>query len=269
LLYAAVAISTSAIVTHADEPDLHTPYAAVLAAHVDEEGMVDYAALKENPKALESYLLMIGEVHESDVINWSRNEQIAFYVNAYNAFTLQSIVDHYPIQSNFIASLRFPKNSIRQIDGVWDELEWTLAGNRVTLDGIEHEILRKRFNEPRIHMALVCAAKGCPSLRNKPYTGDALGMQLDAQARRLLSDRKKFRIDRTAGWVALSSIFNWFGEDFVAKYGTRGPKGYVANEKAALGFVMGYMDELVDASYLRDGGYEVEYLDYDWSLNEQ
>jgi len=142
-------------------------------------------------------------------------------------------------------------------------------GRPMTLDGIEHGVLRKDYHEPRIHMALVCAAMGCPPLRNEPYTGERLFAQLDDQARRFLSNPAKFRIARDAGRVYLSSIFKWFGDDFVSNYGVENAYGdHSAKERATLHFIAGYLKKS-DADYLADGNYKVKYLDYDWSLNEQ
>ena len=142
-------------------------------------------------------------------------------------------------------------------------------GRAMTLDGIEHGVLRKEFHEPRIHMALVCAAMGCPPLRNEPYTGDRLGDQLDDQARRFLSNPAKFRIAANEGTVYLSSIFKWFGEDFVPGYGVeQGYGAHSAAQRAVLHFISGYLDKQ-EAERLSSGDYSISYLDYDWSLNEQ
>ncbi len=249
--------------------DLHADYAAMLARFVDEVGLVDYAGLKENRVLLDRYLGRLAGLRAQDVGAWPQADQIALYINAYNAFTLAAIVDHYPIEPHWLASLRFPENSIRQIAGVWDELRWTLAGQPMTLDHIEHKILRERFREPRIHMALVCASKGCPPLRREPYEGRRLDEQLDDQARRFLAEPTKFRIDRDANRVYLSPIFQWFAADFAAvSQASAPPPGLARSEQAVLGFLARYLGA-EDAAFLRAGGYTVTYLDYDWSLNEQ
>jgi hypothetical protein len=262
-------LSVGSAVGAAPPTDLHASYGAVLAAHVDEHGLVSYRALKEHPAALAEYLDRLAKLDPADVASWPDEDRIALYLNAYNAFTLEAILDHYPIQpGGFFASIRFPKNSIRQIRGVWDTIEWKLLGANFTLDQIEHEILRKQFNEPRIHMALVCAAKGCPPLRNEPYLGKILDAQLEDQARRFMADPAKFRVDRERGVVSLSSIFKWFAADFVKRYGDGGPAGFDVSEKAVLNFVA-RCAKPADADYVRAGGFRIEYLDYDWTLNEQ
>ncbi|MFP3937866.1 MAG: DUF547 domain-containing protein, partial [Phycisphaerae bacterium] len=263
-------------------------YAAVLNEHVDEHGMVSYAALKDDPDKLHHFVRAMAAVEPETYRSWDEPTKIAFWINAYNALTLKAIIDHYPIKAGLLSGLAYPSNSIRQIPGVWDKLQFLVIGEKLTLDEIEHAILRGerdkalsekygRFNEPRIHVALVCAAKGCPQLRNEPFAGERLDEQLNDQTRGFLAKPDKFRIDlpagqagRDAGKVHLSSIFKWFGEDFVQTY--KPEDGFASGrndaEKAVLNFIAGYLGE-EDAEYLRTGDYTVEYLDYDWSLNEQ
>ncbi len=244
-------------------------YGDVLAAYVNDQGMVDYEGLKAHREKLDAFATALATLDPTVYDQWTEKQKLAFWINAYNALTLQTIINHYPIQSSLFESLLYPKNSIRQISGVWDELQFAVMGQKMTLDHIEHENLRKNFNEPRIHMALVCAAMGCPPLRNEPYVGDRLDAQLDDQTRRFLQNPQKFRIDPVNGRVYLSSIFKWFGQDFIKKYGTDEKfAGKSDAERAVLNFISGYVDEDI-AKYLATGKYDVEYLDYDWSLNEQ
>jgi len=244
-------------------------YAAALSGYVDRSGMVDYQGLKAGRKPLDDFIAALGELEPGRYEKFSEKQKVAFWINAYNARTLQVILDNYPIESSFFASLRFPKNSIRQIKGVWDALEFPVMGRKMTLDEIEHQTLRKLFNEPRIHMALVCAAMGCPLLRNEPYTGERLDCQLDSQTRNFLADPEKFRADRRAGRVYLSPIFKWFAGDFVKNYLEAGPvKGFDEEERAVLNFISGHLD-YKDGLYVHSGEFKVSYLDYDWALNEQ
>ena len=247
----------------------YADYADALKAYVNDRGMVNYAELKSHSEKLDSFVSSLAGLNRSAYDGWAEPAKIAFWLNAYNACTLQAIITHYPIQSSFLTSLRYPKNSIRQISGAWDGLQFSVMGQAMTLDGIEHGVLRKEFHEPRIHMALVCAAMGCPPLRNEPYAGDRLGDQLDDQARRFLSNPLKFRIAADGGTVYLSSIFKWFGDDFVAKYGVdQGYGDHSAVQRAVLHFISGYLGK-EDAARLSSGDYSITYLDYDWSLNEQ
>ena len=130
------------------------------------------------------------------------------------------------------------------------------------------EALRKKFSDPRIHMAIVCASIGCPYLRNEVFSGAKLDEQLDAQTRKFLGDPEKFRIDRKAEKAYLSPIFDWFGEDFISGYGTEAFGKRSKAERAVLHFISQYVGG-EDQTYLRAGDYRVAWLDYDWSLNAQ
>ncbi len=247
----------------------YEPYARLLLDFVDARGWVDYAGLQASPQDLEAFVESLAELDPKLYESWDDPEKIAFWINAYNALTLKAIVDHYPIRASWLRSLVYPRNSIRQIPGVWTDLRWIVMGRAVTLDGIEHEILRRQFAEPRIHMALVCAAKGCPPLRWEPYRGERLDAQLEDQTVRFLRDPNKLRLDPEGGRVSLSSIFEWFGQDFVAHYGTDDAfQGRPPEERAVLRFVADRLEGEA-REFLLAGRYEVHYLDYDWSLNEQ
>ncbi|MFQ5928124.1 MAG: DUF547 domain-containing protein [Acidobacteriota bacterium] len=244
-------------------------YAAVLSGYVDKGGMVDYQGLKANRHKLDAFAASMKTLDPAVYESWNEQEKIALWINAYNAFTLQAIIDHYPIKASFFGSLRFPKNSIRQISGVWDNLQFQVMGRKLTLDDIEHRILRPEFNEPRLHMALVCAALGCPPLRNEPYLGEKLDSQLDEQSRRFLSNSEKFRINRSKRRVYLSKIFQWYGRDFEETHGTTQKfSEHDRSEGAVLNFLTDYLNA-ADREYVETGKYRIEYLNYDWSLNEQ
>lgn len=269
LLVAAGASDAGAEV--ADAPAFsYDQYASVLEQYVDDQGMVNYAALKKNRAELDRFIVSMGALNRESYEHWDEQAQIAFWCNAYNAITLKRIIDHYPIQKgSWLNALRFPENSIRQISGVWDTLKTPVLGREMTLDAIEHEVLRKQFKEPRIHMALVCAAMGCPPLRNEPYVGKGLDEQLDEQSKQFLSNSEKFRIDRDDDVVYLSPILDWFGEDFKTGYTPKsGFDGFGETERAVLSFASRYVSER-EKDYLEAGEYSIEYLDYDWSLNEQ
>ncbi len=244
-------------------------YARTLSAHVDGQGIVNYTGLKADRKGLDAFVSSLAALDPEVFGKWSDKEKIAFWINAYNALTLRVIIDNYPIKASFFSALRFPQNSIRQIKGVWDEIQFPVMGRKMTLDNIEHDTLRSQFDEPRIHVALVCAALGCPPLRNEPYISAKLESQLDDQARRFFKDPGKFRVDREEGRVYLSSIFKWFGGDFVKAYGSgKGFPGKGETERAVLNFASNYLDR-DEKSYLEKGGYSISYLPYDWSLNEK
>ena len=232
-------------------------YEISLSAYVNDQGLVNYEGLQGDRAALDQFNASLNEVLPSTYEGWSESEKIAFLINAYNSFTLSSIVDQTPL-----------KSSIRDIPGVWRIRKHSIMGDFKTLDHIEHGILRKDFNEPRIHAALVCGAFSCPPLRNEPFTGESLDAQLDDQVTQWLTGEHGIKIDRENKTVFISSIFDWFGEDWEASYSTT--EGFAGSDtqKAVLNFITNYVSE-EDATYLREGDYRVKYLDYDWSLNKQ
>lgn len=246
----------------------HSWLASVLKARV-RDGRVDYRGLRREPDLLLEYLRQVGSVPEATVRSWSRDEQLAFWLNAYNACALRIIMERYPIRPRLLASLRFPPDSIRQIHGVFDKLSLRVAGKGRSLDDIEHGLIRPEFKDARVHLALVCAAKGCPLLREEPYAGASLDRQLEDQARRFIQDPLKFRLLRGAREVRVSPIFKWYGEDFVPRYAPLGPEhAKDPVERAILGFARRYLDD-TDRRFIDAGGYRLRWLDYDWSLNEK
>jgi hypothetical protein len=253
----------------ADESFSYQLYATVLEGFVDEFGHVDYDGLKIERQNLDTFIQTLADVDPIDFETWSDRAQIAFWLNVYNALTLRVILDNYPIKSSFFRSLSYPKNSIRQIGGVWDKIAFLVMRERLTLDQIEHQILRQKYSEPRIHMALVCAAQSCPYLRQEPYDGNKLDFQLETQTRTFLSQRNNYSIDREKKRVYLSSIFKWFGEDFIDVYTPVSGFSNVSNkERAVLYFVSLHVPEK-DMRYLEEGKYSIRYSKYDWSLNEK
>jgi hypothetical protein len=244
-------------------------YALVLKTFVNDKAMVNYKQLKAQPQRLEAFITAMAKLEPDRYEAWSEKDKIAFWLNAYNGLTLKVIIDNYPIKASFLRSRIYPKNSIRQIAGVWDEISFNVMGRKLTLEHIEHKILRVKFNDPRIHMAMVCAAMGCPPLRNEPYGGAKLDEQLDGQARRFLANSAKFNIDRSEGRLYVSPIFKWFAEDFAKRYGPESNLGgRDKRESAVLNFIASYLPE-ADKKYVLTGSYDVEYLTYNWSLNEQ
>ncbi|GBF82244.1 DUF547 domain-containing protein [Aphanothece sacrum] len=232
-------------------------YAIILKTYVNNQGLINYRRLQSNRHLLDQFNQSIGEVSLSNYESWNESEKLAFLINAYNAFTLQSIIDQTPI-----------KSSIRDIPGVWKLRKFKIAGQEKTLDNIEHDTIRKEFNEPRIHVALVCAAKSCPILHNEPYTSEKLDQQLHNQVEKFIKSSQGFRIDKEQGKVYLSSIFEWYGDDWKANYAAK--EGFTGSEteRAVLNFLSNYLP-IDNQVYLRQGNYRIDYLNYDWSLNKQ
>lgn len=232
-------------------------YAEVLETYVDAEGRVDYAELQANPENLLAFNESLGDVAPERFHRWSRETQMAFLINAYNSFTLQSIIEQDPL-----------KDSIRDIPGVWRVRQFEIAGASKTLDNIEHGTLRPDYQDPRIHAALNCSAISCPVLRPEPYTGEQLEAQLEDQVQIWIDGTEGVQIDRANDTVYISELFNWFGEDWLPDYGDTADFAGNETERAALNFISQYVSP-EDAAYLSEGNYQVQYLNYDWSLNRQ
>ena len=226
----------------------HSVFDGLLKEYVDTKGLVNYRAWKaQDEETLRNYLKSLGKIYPDRL---GRAEKIAFWINAYNALTIQGILDFYPVKSI--------RDKVSRILGfnIWDDYPMTVSGRSYSLNDIENRILRK-MNEPRIHFAIVCASVGCPKLRNEAYAGAKLNAQLDDQAEHFFAQPRNFRIDRGRNTVYLSRILDWFGEDFGG------------SDQGKLDFVSKYLSEEKDRAFLRSGEPKVKYLDYDWSLNEQ
>jgi Protein of unknown function, DUF547 len=241
----------------------YEPWEAVLKAHVDPEtGLVDYDALGADRTQLDAFAAGLGNLSRETYDGWSKPDQIALWINAYNAMVLATVVDHSPIEPSASRSLIYPEDSIQQIPDVWDSVSLKVMDQVLTLNHIEHEILRKLFAEPRIHVAINCASAGCPPLRAERYRGSTLDAQLEAQVARYLGDpRHGLRLDGET--VHLSKIFSWFGEDFAAP-------GQDA-ERAVLDFAAAHFEAHGDPDRARAlrGDVDVEWIPYDWSLNRR
>jgi len=253
----------------ADEKFSYEKYSKVLKIYVDEKGKVNYRKLKENKKGMKVFLDKLDKLEPDDFQNWSGAEKIALWINAYNVLTLKAILDHYPLVESSFRTRKYPRNSIRQISGVWNKIKFPVMGKEISLDHIEHKILRQEFQEPRIHMALVCAARGCPALRQEPYKAEMLNDQLHDQTRRFLSEQNNFFIDKKQRLVYLSAIFKWYGKDFIGPYEPLTEfKKRNRKERFVLHFISLYLQE-EDRKFLEQDSYSIKYLDYDWTLNEQ
>ena len=245
-------------VASAPQPPLDpAPFNAVLQKVVDGQGLVDYAALQRDPAQLDRYIRALGALAPERFASWPEAEQIALLINAYNAFTLRAIIDNDPIRP-----------SIKAIPGVWKFRRHQLMGRGLTLDAIEHEILRREYNEPRIHAALVCAAISCPPLRQEAFTGPALDRQLEDQTTRWLASPVGLVIDRAAGTVRISQIFQWFAEDWQRA----DPKASAVpghdKQSAVLRFIARHRPD-AERDLILGGDYRFAYLPYDWDLNRQ
>ncbi|MFO1460694.1 MAG: DUF547 domain-containing protein [Verrucomicrobiota bacterium] len=238
----------SAFESYGEEPfdRTHSKYQRVLSEVANPEG-VDYVRLTRAPETLNTYLGEIAHLDATAFSNWDRKDRLALLINLYNATTLRVVRDHYPVRSI---------RSIGVLPGAaWRETEVLLAGQSMSLDHLEHKILRPDYGDPRIHFALVCAARGCPPLRLEPYLGKELDDQLDDQARTFLAQSDKNRFDAKSGTLWLSPIFKWYGKDFAPA-----ESGLAIYLRPYLSASM--RSELDGAKTVR-----IEYTNYDWDLN--
>jgi len=221
----------------------HSVYAELLGKYV-KEGIVDYQGFKNEESKLDRYLKVLENMDTKGLLP---NEQMAFYINAYNGWTIKLILTRYP-----------------DVKSIWDlgsrVFRWNspfkkkiarIEGKEMSLDDIEHGILRRRFKDPRVHFAVNCASKSCPPLRSEPYRGEILDRQLDEATRAFINDPRNNRLKGKTLYV--SSIFKWFKEDF---------------GEDIVGFFLKFAHgDLKKELESERGQIEVEYLDYDWSLN--
>jgi len=217
-------------------------YQGVLQRHVDAAGRVNYAALQDDA-ALDAFTDALAAAEEPT----DPAARMAFWINAYNALTLDLIADNYPL------------SSIRELDGgdPWSARMFTVAGQPVTLNHIEHQILRP-LGDARVHAALNCASRGCPPLPPAPFASDQLDAQLNDAAQRWVRTNG-VNVDVSANTLQISKIFDWYGEDFV--------RDGEPKERAAASFAATYLPE--HAAFLAAGGYTTSYMSYDWGLNAQ
>lgn len=209
----------------------HQPWNDLLKANVSSSGKVNYKGFKSSEAALDTYLEDLK--NNAPESSWSRNEKLAYWINAYNAFTVKLIVDNYPVSS--ITKLHGGKP--------WDVKWIKIGGKNYSLNNIENDIIRPRFKEPRIHFAVNCAAQSCPPLLNRAWTANNLNSYFDKQTKAFINNSKYNNINASS--VEVSKIFEWYGEDF----------------GNLITFLNKYTSTKIDA------GAKVSYKEYDWTLN--
>ena len=217
----------------------HTFWTELLKAHVGVDGKVSYEGFVRDSVKLNAYLSELSSRPPTE--KWSEQDQLAYWINAYNAFTIKLVVDYFPVQG-----IKDIRKGIPFVSSVWDIKFMAIGGQKMSLNDVEHKILRKKFQDPRIHFAIVCASRSCPKLRNEAFVAENLDQQLHEQAVDFINDPDKNHFEEEE--IQISSIFNWFEKDFTKEMGLK---------------------EYIRKYAKRDFGLyaKVKFLNYDWKLN--
>ena len=210
----------------------HSQWTIILQKYVSNDGNVDYQGLKNDSATLTKYIKYLSENTPKD--NWSKNEKLAYWINAYNALTVDLILRHYPLKS------------IKDIKNPWDQRLWKLGNKWYNLDEIEHQILRK-MNEPRIHFAIDCASYSCPKLQNEAFNNINLDEQLTNATKEFLTNPNKNNLSENN--LQLSKIFQWFSKDFKQN-----------------GSLIDFLNQYSNTKISENA--RIKYKDYNWALNE-
>ena len=229
-------------VTNSDsQPIDHHLFTEILSQYVNQDGWVDYQSLGRNREKFDEYLKLLSSHHPNQA-HWSVAQQKAYWINAYNAFTLQLILNHPSVKS-----IKELGGAIYRVNTAWDIEFINIEGHRYDLNDIEHNILRKNYTDPRIHFALNCASRSCPELRREAYEADQLDAQLDDAGKRFLSDPNKNKI--TENHIQISRVFKWFPGDFTQD-----------------GDLIDFLNKFSNIKISEDA--DIDYLEYDWGLNK-
>ncbi|MBL4710741.1 MAG: DUF547 domain-containing protein [Flavobacteriales bacterium] len=214
----------------------HSSWDKLLQKHVSVKGNVNYDGFKADKQVLDAYLTSLSK--NSPASNWSKNDVMAYWINAYNAFTVKLILNNYPVKS------------IMDINGgkAWDLKFIKLGGKEYSLNNIEHGILRKRYKDARIHFAVNCASVSCPKLANSAFTAADLEKQLEKMSKEFIDNSSKNTVQTNE--LKISSLFDWYKDDFITSGGS------------VISFINRYSN--IKASQ----GSNVSFKEYNWNLNK-
>ena len=241
----------------------HAAWTVLLKKHVvvqrgGQASQVRYAGFAADRAALKAYLDALSAVPEASFAGWTKPQRMAFLINAYNAFTVELILTRYP-------KLESIKDLGSVFQSPWKPKWIALLGTKLSLDDIEHEMLRKRgaYDDPRVHFAVNCASIGCPALREEAFSADRLEAQLDEQAVRFMSDRSRNRYNAQRGRLEVSKIYDWFGEDF-----RLGHRGIASLPDFMARYAEQLASEPAERERIKAKQADIAFLDYDWKLND-
>lgn len=224
----------------------HADFSATLAKYV-KDGQFDYAGLKANAEDMERFEAYLARMGKADASGFSKADHYAFWVNAYNAFNIKAVLDHWPIES--------PKS----VEGYFDKLKFRVAGKEMTINDMEYVELIPNQNDGRAHFAVVCADNGSLALETEALTPANLDATLDKKTAEFVSNPENFRVDREKRIVYISQLFEWYDKDFTADPKFEGQK--------AVEYLVPYVDAET-AEFLKTGDYAVEFIPWDWTVND-
>lgn len=237
---------------------IHRPYDQLLDLYV-RDGLVYYRAVRSDRARLDRYVAALGAVTPDTYQGWTREQQVAFWINAYNAFVLQAATSAFPP----------PGNSLRKVPGLFDKRTYRAAGRRVTLDEIENKVLPE-FRDPRVYFALGRGAMGSGRLKSEAYTAERLEGQLRSQTLEFLQQQVHVKIDQLTGELAVSPILGWHESEFVAAYADKASSAY-ANRSPIERAILALIDPVLlpsERAWLEKAQFKVTYQEFDWNLNE-
>jgi hypothetical protein len=228
----------------------HSSFDKILRTYVNSQGYVDYKGLKANRYELDNYVSQLAKVSpvSHQKLFPTRQSQLTYWINAYNAFTLQGVINHYPTES---------VQKIYLFSGFFWRLRFTAGGETMSLYYLENSIIRKQFNDPRIHFAIVCASEGCPRLADQAYMPEDLDRQLDAQAVKFINEERNVKIDLNQNQLVVSKIFEWYKDDFVLPTET------------ITSYIERYLSQPKQAQLQKLKAPKIVYQQYDWRINDQ
>ncbi|TVR88981.1 MAG: DUF547 domain-containing protein [Saprospirales bacterium] len=230
--------------TSSPTPPSHEIWTELLQKHVDNEGVVNYRGFIRDRVKLNQYLNKLS-TNPPDKDKWTDAEQLAYWINVYNAFTVKLIIDHYPVESIKDIGGRI---NIPFVNSPWDIKFVDIGGKKIHLNAVEHAIIRVEFDEPRIHFAVNCASYSCPILLNEAYEADKLEEQLERQTVRFMND-ERFNIINSPEEAKISRLFRWYSGDFKV------------DGQNVVDYINRYSDVKLNSNA------RIRYIDYDWSLN--
>jgi hypothetical protein len=246
----------------------HASFDRLLQRFVDHEGRVNYSALKQDSRDLDQYYHLIATFSPDSHPDLfpSESHKLAYWINAYNATAIKTVLTYYPISSVLDVKPPAALFFLSEKSGFFVFQRLTYGGKTTSLYYLGNRVIRERFQEPRIHFALNCAALGCPRLPGQAFSGEDLERQLDQETRKFLSEARNFRIDHSGKTIYMSSIFKWYEDDFLNWY----QKNYSESKASLVNYIALYLTSDKAAELKEHGNqYALRFLPYDWGLNDK